>query len=646
MNKNSITDYWGCIVFRLLGPVFRIFPVALSLFFGEKLGELFYYFDLKHRALVYANLKTAFGKDFLPAELSRIVKRFYRHFGQNLIEIFLIPKVNQDYIKKYIAIDGKEYIDEAFKKGKGVILVGVHAGSWELSNIISANLGFSFSLLARDQRHPRLDVLLNSYRMQKGCRVLQRQNQTRQLVEAIKKNEAIGMTADQGGKNGIQVNFFGKEASLPSGAIRMALKYGSAILPAIYVRTGGAHIKLIIAPPLPIKETGDHDKDIRENLQELIHVFEKHIKEYPHEYLWSYKVWKYGRQKNILILSDRITGHLRQAQAVANIAGNYLKSKKINVNIVTIDVEFKNRFAGKLLAVSSCLFGKYRCQGCLWCLKKALKDSTYSKLISIKPDLIISCGSSVAALNYILSRENLSSSVAVMRPSILSLTRFNLVIMPRHDCPPKRKNVVISEGALNLINDDYLENQAQELRGEVRIDKALIFGLLIGGDTKNFRLDLNLMEEIVRQIKVAAEELDAEILITTSRRTPKAIEELIKGEFRNYPRCKLVVVANEKNFSSAVGGILALAQVIITSPESISMISEAANSKKYVLVFDAPGIRRRHREFLNLFARNKYIYMTQGRDLAKTIIDTWMNKPPISALKDALTVKEAIANIL
>ena len=140
--------------------------------------------------------------------------------------------------------------------------------------------------------------------------------------------------------------------------------------------------------------------------------------------------------------------------------------------------------------------------------------------------------------------------------------------------------------------------------------------------------------------------MDAELLITTSRRTSSVAECLLKEEFLNYHRCKLLIIANEKNIPEAVGGILALSKIIITSPESISMISEAVNSRKYVLVFNSPNLSKKHRRFLNYFAKNKYIYLVDAYNLAKKIEEIWSNRPKIHTLGDNLKVCEAIKKIL
>ncbi len=646
MNKNSIIDYLGCILIRLFGPLIRSLPLNVSLFLGARLGELFYYFDLKHKSIAYTNIKTVFSAKLSPQELSSLTKEFYRSFGQSLIEILLIPLVDKAYFNKYITLEGQQHIFEGFKKGKGAILVTVHAGGWEFSNIICANLGFAFNLFIRNQRYPRLNELLNAYRSRKGCKLIQRENGTRQLIRALKNNQAIGMTADQGGKSGTSVKFFGKYASMPSGAIRLALKYDAAIILGFYTRINGPYIKLSIEPPFEIKKTGNLEKDINDNLQALVHVFEKYILRYPREYLWSYKIWKYTKEQNILIVSDGRVGHLRQSEAVAGIAKDCLKDKGVSANVNIAEIKFRNKFFRAALTASCYLAGKYHCQGCLWCLRTFLKDDAYRALISIKPDIVITCGASVAPINYVISRENLAKSIVVMRPSVLNTKRFNLVVMSRHDKPPKRKNITVIEGALNLINEDYLKGQGENLKTHVKINKELVLGVLVGGDTKIFHLTKDLMQEISGQIKISLEKLDGEVLITTSRRTSSAVERLLKEEFINYERSRLLVIANEKNIPEAVGGILASSEIIITSPESMSMISEAVNSKKYVLVFNSPHLSKKYRRFLNYFAKNKYIYLVDSYNLAKKIEEIWLNRPGIRTLKDNFLVAEAVKKIL
>lgn len=655
-----MSDYLAYILFKIIAFFARLLPPEFSLFLGRRLGDALYYLDAKHRVIAYANIRSAFGAKLSAAQVCGLTRKFYRNFGQSLIEIFFIPFFDKRYFEKYVTVEGRRHIDEAFKKKRGVILLGAHAGSWEFSNVICANLGFPFNLLVRDQKDfPRLEALLNSYRSLKGCKLIQRQNQTRELIEALNKNEAVGMTIDQGGRSGSLVNFFGRSASMATGAIRLALKYDSVILPAYYARIRGPYIKTVIEEPFEVEKSADQKNDIQINLERLIPIFEKNIDNFPADYLWTYKIWKYDLNKRILILNDGKAGHLRQAQKCAQICESAFQDAGMRAEIEIVDVKFKNNFAKFAMTLSSCFALKFSCQGCLWCLRNFLEKESHKNLTGKFPDLIISCGAGLAAVNYVLSSQSQAKSVSLMRPSVLSARRFDQVIVPRHDHPPHCKNITVTEGALNLIDEKYLKEQSDKLmsprhsldfardslRSQVTRSQEYL-GLLIGGNAKGFTLKKELMAEVIRQVKEAAEKIGADILVTTSRRTSKEVEELVRQEFKDCRRTKLLVIANESNIPEAVGGILGLSSIIICSPESISMISEAASSKKYVLVFRAQGLSHKHSRFLDYFAGNKYIYLTQSDTLGGQIEEIWKNKPDVRVLKDDLIVKEAIKRIL
>jgi lauroyl/myristoyl acyltransferase/mitochondrial fission protein ELM1 len=648
MKNNSTADYVACILLKIIGPVIRSLHPLAAFWVGRRLGELVFVFDIKHRAIAYANIKTAFGDKLSPGQLSRRTLGFYRNLGQNIIEIFLIPVIDKEYAKKYVTIEGLQNVADAFGRGKGVFLVSVHEGSWELSNILAAHLDIPFSMFVREQKMPRLNELLNSFRRAKGCRIIRKEDQTRELIRLIRSNESCGMSIDQGGRDGVNVKFFNKDASMAPGAVRLALKYDAALVPVFSTRLRGPYIKLMIEPPVKLVRTGDMDSDIRTNLQDMAWLYQKYLYKYPCEYLWHYRIWKYSLRRDVLILSDGKTGHLRQSQALARMVSGYLKQKGIDSNIRTVRVAIKDRLHRAMLAVSCNFAWRGVCQGCLGCLRQSLTDETYQQVSSIKADIVISCGSSVAAVNRVLSLENQARSIVIMKPVFQNIRSFDLVVMPKHDNPPAGRNVVVTRGALNLIDDQYLKDQGDELeKHSGALNKARpVIGVLYGGDSKKFSLGAELVRETAENILDAAQTIDADLLITTSRRTSAAAEKIIREGFAGQPRCKFLVIANEKNYDFAVGGILDKSDIVVISPESISMISEAASSGKYVIVFDAPGISGKHLKLLSDFEAGGLIVRAAAKELSGAIRDICYNKPPRQRLDDTAAVKEGLSRIL
>ncbi len=644
---DSLIDWLGCALFRLLGPVFRSMPVAAAFFIGRRLGDVLYACDGKHRRRVFDNLKTAFGRDMDIPALRRLTLDFYRTFGQNAIEIFLIPRIDGSYVAKYVAFEGKEYIDEAFKSGKGVIFVGVHAGSWELSNSLSTAYKIPFSMFVREQKLPRLNVLLNEYRRQKGARLIRKEDQMREMIRVLRANESFGMSADQGGRSGVLVPFLGRDASMASGAVKLAMRYGCAIVPFYCTRVSGPYIKLFLRKPVTF-ESADGDSAVTENLRRLIEAFEDWIRRYPKDYLWTYRVWKYSRARTVMIVSDGKTGHLRQSQAVASLAAQRLKDRGYEVREVTVELGFlPGAMRAASFAVQSRLSNNITCGQCLECLRGAVTPEAFKALTQEHVDVVVSCGSSVAPVNRLISLYHGARSIAIMRPVMMGWGAFDLVVALAHDHPPSKAGVVETQGAMNLVTPGYLEANRRELLAACPgLEGKRIIGCLLGGDTKDFIFEPGAIETVLQQLKKAAEQIDGYLAVTTSRRTSAAVEAVVKKELAGYSRCPLLIVARENNVPYAVGGILAVSSITVVSPESISMVSEAASSGAYVVVFDLPGLRLKFQEFLAIFSRKKYIMLVGAEDLSAAVHNIWYNKPQRAQLADRQAVSEALARIL
>ncbi len=222
------------------------------------------------------------------------------------------------------------------------------------------------------------------------------------------------------------------------------------------------------------------------------------------------------------------------------------------------------------------------------------------------------------------------------------------MVMPKHDNPSRRRNIAATNGALNLIDEEYLNTCVSQIKNHLtgQGNKVLTLGLLLGGDTKDFHLSGSSIRRIIEQLKESAENLDAQIVVTTSRRTSPEIERIVKEEFKSYSRCRLLIIANENNLPFAMGGILGLSKILIVSPESISMISEAVSSRKYVVTFKAAGLSKRHQNFLKQMALDKHLYLIKDSDLIKTIKTLEENKPEIKPLRDEAVILEKLGKIL
>ena len=644
---------------KFFGLFIRPIPMGTALAFGRAIGILGYYLNAKHKTIAYSNIKIAFAKTKKPSEIKRIVRRVFENYGQNLIELFRLPLIFKEGCEKYVRVEGREYVYEELKKKKGVILLAMHFGSWELSSLMSTFLNHPYRVVAKPQeKFSKLDELLNSYRQCGGTNVISRGRGTREILESLKNNEVIGMVVDQGGKEGELVKFFGRLASMSVGAIRIGLKFGTPICFSVIRREKGAKHRLTIHPPLKFINTGDVEKDVVANLEQVVKLMEQNIEASPSEYMWFYKIWKYSKESTTVILSDGKMGHLRQSQAVAHLIDKALSERHVVSATEMIEVKYKNRLAQIMFNIVSVfsypLFG----QGRLRYLKWFLMRKSFLDLAHVKADFVISCGFSLAGVNILLAKDYRAKSVCIQKPGIMDYRKFDLVILPHHDFSnhfKQKEKIAVTEGAPTIIQSDYLKEQAHLLLkrfSHIKGNNRLKIGVLLGGNSKRRILSESMARVLIGQLKETCAKIDAEIFLTTSRRTPLFVEQLLQRELKNYPNCQLLILANRSNIPEAVGGMLGICELIVVSDDSITMISEAVASEKDTIVIP---LQKRQRLFElkdkyetfreNLLSRG-HIYVATHNDLSQAICSVARNKIRTVPLNDNHVIFEAVKKII
>ena len=636
------------IILRVVVFFLRFLPIACWLFVARFLGWAYYYVAGKKNVRAYANLKLAFGIKGERA-LKNILKQMYQRFAQNLMEALYLPYVDEAYVRKYIRIPDKAVVEEALVSGSGIIFLGSHAGSWELSNIACAMLfadKSAYAMLAQpQQRHKRLDTFLNTLRESKKCNVIG-VSELKKMVEHLTGNNMLGVVADHGGKEGIPIEFFGKPAMTPVGSVKLARKLGSKIILAFMRRTGGPYHEMYFKPYELIR-TADASQDIKANLTNINRIFEEWITRYPQEYLWFYKRWKYSPQKNILILSDGKIGHIKQSLAVVDI----VRSAGFEVKSDVVVLEYLRRRFNHALSLIGFLFGA---RTAFACLPFFFKKEMLLNMTGHSYDMVVSAGSLPAVVNLAIGVKNDAKSVAVMRPGILPLKRFDIVIMPEHDRPPSLANVLVTAGSLNTVSNESMKRDFENLASvypslnDEAANGKLKIGVLIGGHSKNYKLTKDIAAFLCGQLKKALDDLDGHLFLTTSRRTPMDVMGVLKNCLGDDPRAKLFVIAAEDNPPGTVGGIFYLCDIVIVSGESISMVSEAVASGKHVVVFE-PRSRTENnkvRRYLNFLAEKKYIHLLKLNDIYNKLCGIVSEKPEPKALDVRSQILEGLRKIL
>ena len=210
-------------------------------------------------------------------------------------------------------------------------------------------------------------------------------------------------------------------------------------------------------------------------------------------------------------------------------------------------------------------------------------------------DIIISCGrKSVIPSIYLKQKfKNKVMNIHIQDPKV-SLDNFDYVVAPEHDSL-SGKNVLISKGAIHYLRDGELEENKNYLKSQVNKEKLVT--LIFGGPNRYYKYDNQIIDEIFSKIKNNFINKGYQLIFIPSMRTPKTIIDKAKDYF---DESQIVITNVDKK---AYLCSLKLADHIVVTCDSTSMISEAAMTGKPIYVAQVPSIKKNDRfeKFFELF---------------------------------------------
>lgn len=273
----------------------KIVPLSFLYAFANFIGWMGYHFARKHRQIAMESLTMAFGKEKSSEEIEKIARDCFRTMASTVVEFFMFMRHPQR-IKKLVQIEGLHYLDEALAKGKGVVALSAHFGSFPLLLSRLALEGYPIHSVLRRMRDSRLDKLFEKKRDRMGVGSIYTQPRKEcvaQSLKALRNNEIIFIQLDQNfGTGGVFVDFFGVKAATATGPIVLSVRTGASIVPMFIHRVKGPHHKIVIKPPLTVHKDVMGENNLVSTVSEFTLMIENYIRRYPHEWGWIHKRWK------------------------------------------------------------------------------------------------------------------------------------------------------------------------------------------------------------------------------------------------------------------------------------------------------------------------------------------------------------------
>lgn len=263
--------------------------------FARKIGYLGYILDNRHRHIAFNGLTQAFEKEKKPSQIRRIVKDCFIFIAKASAELLFIVD-RPHFVRKNFEIIGKEIIDRALAKGKGVILVSAHFGNFPLMLVRLSLEGYKTSVIMRPMKDQRVEDLFEAERARLDIDTIYsipRKSCVENAIRSLRKNRLLFIPLDQNfGTGGVYVDFFGRKAATATGPVVLARRTGAVILPCFIIRQKDDTHKIFFEHPLDLKKGRTDTETILINIQKLTDIIESYIRRYPAEWSWIHRRWK------------------------------------------------------------------------------------------------------------------------------------------------------------------------------------------------------------------------------------------------------------------------------------------------------------------------------------------------------------------
>ena len=293
-----------------------VFPISfLPLGFLYKLSDLLYFIFTRifpyRKSVIIGNIQRSFP-DKSELEQEQLLKQFYRHFTDILVEGIKNLSISKKQLKKRMLVRNPELMQELYDEKRNVILVSGHFNNWEWL-ISSQNLLFNHQAfgIGMPMSNKFWDKKVNQRRERFGMQVINASNYQIKFRTFKKKPFAVLTLGDQSPAHSTKsywMNFLNQDTAVLFGTEYMANDYDFTVVFFIVHKIKRGYYEL------DLKLITKDAKSMNWGEITEIHtkLLEDEIIKNPSQWLWSHKRWKREMPQDLSELKRKQKKHFEE----------------------------------------------------------------------------------------------------------------------------------------------------------------------------------------------------------------------------------------------------------------------------------------------------------------------------------------------
>lgn len=267
----------------------RLLPLQVCRWLGRVVASTVYIFSTRDRNGLAQNLSIALNTSADHGRIRQLVRRIFVNYGEYMADFFCLPQLpRRKTHAAFSHLKGEEIIQNALKRGRGVILLSAHLGNWEFGGTMMRLSKYPLAVVSLPHNSAPTNALVNRFREGKGISVIELDASPFAAIPILKHLRNNGVVAMIGDKdffgNGKLTSFFGEQVRFPMGPVTIAMASGAALIPAFVLKQPDGKYFGVLENAIPLENDGSREQAIQKNLEKIAAIFETYIRRYPDQW--------------------------------------------------------------------------------------------------------------------------------------------------------------------------------------------------------------------------------------------------------------------------------------------------------------------------------------------------------------------------
>jgi len=289
LHEYRAPKYWPAWIGLGCMRLICLLPHRVGLGIGKAIGRLAHRLGATRRGIVRRNIELCFP-ELTIEERNQLARQHFEALGMSIIELCLSQWASDDKIKALTSIEGLDHLEGPLQDGKGIILLGAHFTTLEVTGRAIGLSGIpSFAAIYRRNRNEFATEFLRTGR-ERSAEVMIEKRDIKSMVRKLRSGGIVWYAPDQSyNRKGAEVvPFFGVPCMHTTATSVLARLGRATVVPIFQQRLPDGKYVVKLHPPLKDFPGSDPVEDVMKYMR----VLEEAVRACPEQYFWIHRKFK------------------------------------------------------------------------------------------------------------------------------------------------------------------------------------------------------------------------------------------------------------------------------------------------------------------------------------------------------------------